>query len=85
MREGRQEGLKEGRQEGRQEEAASLIVRQLGKRFGELSEDIRASILELPLTVLEELGEALLDFSDLNELQDWLADLPGEPIPSTPA
>ena len=70
MREGRQEGLREGRKE----EAASLIVRQLGKRFGELPEDVRTSISELTITVLEELGEALLDFSDISEVQNWLAE-----------
>lgn len=76
MREGRQEGL----QEGRQEEATSLIVRQLGKRFGELSEDIRTSIAELPLTALEDLSEALLDFSAISELQDWIANHSNSPL-----
>ena len=74
MREGRKEGLQEGRQEGRKEEAASLIVRQLEKRFGELPEDVRTSISELTITVLEELGEALLDFLDISEVQNWLAE-----------
>ncbi|MEO0769198.1 MAG: DUF4351 domain-containing protein [Cyanobacteria bacterium J06649_4] len=32
----------------RQEGAANPIARQLGKRFGELPEDIRTSISELP-------------------------------------
>lgn len=68
----REDAMREGLQAGRQEEAASLIVRQLGKRFGKLPEDIRASISALPLTVLEELGEALLDFSDVSEVQSWL-------------
>ncbi len=69
----REDAMREGRQEGRQQEAASLIVRQLGKRFGELPEDIRASTSSLPLTVLEELSEALLDFSEIAEVQRWLA------------
>ena len=68
----REDAMREGLQAGRQEEAASLIVRQLGKRFGKLPEDMRASISALPLTVLEELGEALLDFSDVSEVQSWL-------------
>lgn len=69
----KEDALQEGRQEGRQLEAASLIARQLGKRFGELPEDIRTSIAALPLTVLEELSEALLDFSEIAEVQRWLA------------
>lgn len=68
-----QEVKKDAMQEGRQKEAASLIVRQLGKRFGELAEDVRRSITALPLTELEELSEALLDFSEASELKSWLA------------
>ncbi|MGB3789998.1 MAG: Rpn family recombination-promoting nuclease/putative transposase [Phormidesmis sp.] len=73
LREGLREGRREGRQEGRQEEAASLIVRQLAKRFGELPEDFQLTVSELPLTTLEELGEALLDFSNTAEVQEWLS------------
>lgn len=74
IREGRQEGRQEGWQEGRQEEAASLVVRLLRKRFGELSEDIQSSVSALSVPLLEELGEALLDFSEITELQRWLSE-----------
>ena len=72
-----QEVREDAMQEGRKEEAANLIIRQLGKRFGELSEDIQASVSKLSLTVLEELGEALLDFSGISEVQNWLAEHSG--------
>ncbi|ACC81082.1 conserved hypothetical protein [Nostoc punctiforme PCC 73102] len=62
----------EGREEGREEATANLILRQLTKRFGELSEEIRSSISGLPLPVLEDLSEALLDFTSLVDLQVWL-------------
>lgn len=62
----------EGREEGREEATANLILRQLTKRFGELSEEIRSSISGLPLPVLEDLSEALLDFTSLADLQVWL-------------
>ncbi|MBE8990274.1 Rpn family recombination-promoting nuclease/putative transposase [Nostoc sp. LEGE 12450] len=62
----------EGREEGREEATANLIIRQLTKRFGELSEEIRSSISGLPLPVLEDLSEALLDFTSLANLQVWL-------------
>jgi len=62
----------EGREEGRREEAANLIIRLLTKRFGELSEEIRLSISGLPLAVLEDLSEALLDFDSVTDLQVWL-------------
>ena len=51
-----------------------VILRQLRKRFGNLSEDIQSSISALPLTSLEELSEALLDFLDVSEVQNWLAE-----------
>ncbi|MGC1308257.1 MAG: Rpn family recombination-promoting nuclease/putative transposase [Phormidesmis sp.] len=70
--EGHQEGRQEGRQEGYQEAAARLIVRQLVKRFGDLSEGTRALLNRLPLSELEELSEALLDFSSTADLQAWL-------------
>ena len=62
----------EGREEGREEATANLILRQLTKRFGELSEEIRSLISALPLPVLEDLSEALLDFTSLVDLQVWL-------------
>ncbi|WP_445634019.1 DUF4351 domain-containing protein [Nostoc sp. DSM 114161] len=62
----------EGRQEGREEEAANLIIRLLTKRFGELPQEMRFSISGLSLPVLENLSEALLDFTSLADLQAWL-------------
>lgn len=74
--EGRQEGRLEGRQEGRlegqQQEAANLVIRLLSRRFGELSENLRTRIFNLPLSVLEDLSEALLDFGSLDDLLAWL-------------
>ncbi len=63
----------EAREEGLEEGHANLIVRQLKKRFGqEVSEEMRAQIESLPLATLENLGEALLDFTSLADLQPWL-------------
>jgi predicted transposase/invertase (TIGR01784 family) len=59
-------------QEGRQEGATHLLVRMLEKRFGSLSEEVRTSISALPLIAVEELSEALLEFSSLADLQSWL-------------
>lgn len=72
-REIKEEGRSEGRLEGRQEEAANLVVRLLTKRFRqEFSEEIRSSVSSLPLPVLEDLSEALLDFTSVADLQAWL-------------
>ncbi|MDF5714502.1 MAG: Rpn family recombination-promoting nuclease/putative transposase [Rhizonema sp. NSF051] len=63
----------EGIQEGRLSEAANLIIRLMSKRMGQkLSDEIVARIFGLPLPVLEDLSEALLDFSSLADLQVWL-------------
>jgi predicted transposase/invertase (TIGR01784 family) len=70
--EGLQTGLQAGRQEGIQKERA-LILRLLTRRFGIIDESLRSQIAALPVTVLEDLGEALLDFSSLADLPAWLA------------
>jgi predicted transposase YdaD len=72
LMQGRKQGSTQGRKQGREQEAVNLVVRQLTKRFGDLSEEIRVTISGLPLTVLEDLSEALLDFSNLADLQAWL-------------
>ena len=72
-REIKAEGIQQGREQGREQEAVNLIVRQLTKRFGKDSGEIRSTISGLPLVVLEDLSEALLDFRNLADLQIWLA------------
>ena len=64
---------REIKEEGREEATVNLVIRQLTKRFGELSEEMRSSISSLPLPVLEDLSEALLDFTSLADLQAWIA------------
>jgi predicted transposase YdaD len=70
--EGREQGREEGREEGRQQEAINLVLRQLSRRCGTLSANLSQSIASLPVTVLEELSEALLDFTSLADLTTWL-------------
>ncbi|MEH2321875.1 DUF4351 domain-containing protein [Nostoc sp.] len=65
------EGRAEGREEGR-EAMANAISRLLTKRLGELSAEMRSSISGLPFPLLEELSDALLDFTTLADLQSWL-------------
>ncbi len=73
-----QEAKQQGRQEGRQEEGASLVLRQLTRQVGQLTPERRSQIQQLPVTRLEELGEALLDFSSIQDLTDWLQNSSGE-------
>ena len=62
----------EGREEGKEEATINLIIRLLTKRFGKVSDELHSSISGLPLSVLEDLSEALLDFTSLADLQSWL-------------
>jgi hypothetical protein len=68
----RQETLQEGRQEGRQEGERSLILRLLSRRIGNLSPNVVSKVEALSLPQLELLGEALLDFTSVDDLMTWL-------------
>jgi hypothetical protein len=50
----------------------SLLLRQLGKVCGRLPEDVADRIRSLPFPQIEALGEALLGFQSLSDLQNWL-------------
>jgi predicted transposase YdaD len=63
-----EKGIERGLQRER-----SLILRQLTRRIGQLPETILAQVNELPIEQMEALGEALLDFVNLYDLQAWLA------------
>jgi predicted transposase YdaD len=66
-------GRQEGRQEGRQAEAAELILRLLQRRCGSLNPNQQARIEALPLSALEALADALLDFEGPEDLKAWLS------------
>jgi len=61
-------------QEAMLEEGQSLILRQLNRRIGDVSPEMRSQIQALSLDQLEALGEALLDFSEPADLINWLKD-----------
>jgi predicted transposase/invertase (TIGR01784 family) len=58
--------------EAKEEEARSLILRLLNRRVGEFPEALQRQIQVLSLEQLEALGDALLDFSSLADLEGWL-------------
>ena len=68
----RDEGKREGRQEEKREEGRSFVLRLLNRRIGVISEELEQKIRQLPLTTLEDLGEALLDFKTEDDLSNWL-------------
>jgi predicted transposase YdaD len=64
-------GEQHGEQRALQREKA-LILRQISRRVGEVPQDLRSSVELLSIDQLEALGEALLDFNSLQDLQNWL-------------
>ena len=67
------EKIQAAEQVGEIKEAKTLILRQLTRRVGVLSPVVEDQIKALPLARLEELGEALLDFTGLVDLETWLS------------
>jgi predicted transposase YdaD len=63
----------EWEQQTKQQGERSLILRQLARRVGEVPEEMRSQISQLSTDQLEQLGEALLDFSTSADLKAWLA------------
>jgi predicted transposase/invertase (TIGR01784 family) len=59
-------------QEAKEEGEKNLLLRQLSKRFGKLGDVYIKSINSLTIAQLEDLGEALLDFGDINDFEQWL-------------
>ncbi|MCA1994782.1 MAG: DUF4351 domain-containing protein, partial [Coleofasciculus sp. S288] len=68
LQQGKRLGLREGQREGE----IKLILRLLTRRLGELNPTLIEQIQALPTFALEELGEALLDFSQVTDLVAWL-------------
>ncbi|MEI2578173.1 DUF4351 domain-containing protein [Scytonema sp. PRP1] len=71
-------GERIGYERGKQEEGQTIIVRLLQRRVGELSQDVKKQVQALPLEDLEALGEALLDFTAMGDLLNWLQAHPNE-------
>lgn len=69
---GIEKGIEQGIEKGIERER-SLILRQLARRVGELPLEIRSQVEALSIEQLELLGEALLDFTGLPDLQQWLS------------
>lgn len=67
-----QEIREDGLLEGRQREAISFVTRQLTRRVGAIAPIIQEQIQTLSVEELENLGEALLDFSEVTDLENWL-------------
>jgi predicted transposase/invertase (TIGR01784 family) len=69
---GRAEGLEEGLEQGRAVGERSLVLKLLTRKLGNLSPEVTAKVNALSLQGLEALGEALLDFTKVEDLESWL-------------
>lgn len=67
-----QDIFQQGEQKGEQKGELKLVLRQLNRRFGVVPADLQVQIQALAIAQLENLGEALLDFSKLADLVAWL-------------
>ncbi len=73
LAEGEVKGKTQGRVEGRVEEARALVIRQLTRKLGNVSPNLLAKIEALPVERVESLGEDLLDFTSIVNLEQWLS------------
>ncbi len=55
---------------------ANIAIRQLTRICGELTSDQIKKARSLSLSQLESLGEALLDFNNLPDLENWFENNP---------
>ncbi len=59
---------------GIQKEAATMVLRLLNRRVGVLIPQLQERIQQLSTPQLEDLGEALLDFTAMTDLENWLSE-----------
>jgi predicted transposase YdaD len=71
LAEGEVIGEAKGLERGLQQERA-LVVRQLTKKLGNLTPKIQSRVNSLAIDRVESLGEALLDFTTLADLERFL-------------
>jgi predicted transposase/invertase (TIGR01784 family) len=67
-------GEKKGLQQGVQQGEANLTIRLLKRRCGNLTAIQEQKVRLLSISQLESLGEALLDFQNMSDLENWLQD-----------
>jgi predicted transposase YdaD len=67
-----QVGEQLGEQRGEVRHAQAQTLRLLNRRVGDLSADVLVKVNALPLEQLDDLHDAALDFTKVNDLTDWL-------------
>ncbi len=67
MRQGIEQGIERGI-----EREKTLILRQIKRKLGEINPSLETKIMQLSIDDVEVLGEALFDFSKVEDLINWL-------------
>ncbi len=67
IEEGMERGIERGIERGKLQGRADLVIRQLGVRFGTVSEEIKLRIASASLSELDAIGERLLSAKTLQE------------------
>jgi Domain of unknown function (DUF4351) len=50
-----------------------LVLKQLDRKLGNISPEVRSRVTSLMIDKLESLGEDLLDFTSMADLEAWLS------------
>jgi predicted transposase/invertase (TIGR01784 family) len=70
--EAKEEGREEGKIEGKVEGERTIVLRLLNRRVGNIPGALLSQVQKLSVEQLEALGDALLDFSSVADLEGWL-------------
>jgi predicted transposase YdaD len=73
-----EEGREKGREEGLHTGLLSLTLRLARHHFGQIEQTAEERIRALSSRQLEDLGEALLEFASVEDLNQWLGAHPAE-------
>lgn len=64
---GKEIGMEQGAKKGNE-----LLIKQLVKKFGNLSEELKSKIMSLPIDKVNEIGESIFDFKSLEDINKFL-------------
>jgi Domain of unknown function (DUF4351) len=53
--------------------AQKLVLKQLARKLGNINPEVRSRVNSLTIDKLESLGEDLLDFTSMADLEAWLS------------
>lgn len=67
-----QTGVQQGVQQGLRQGKCDTVIRQLTRRLSTVQPELQTQIHQLSVAQLDELSEALLDFSTESDLVTWL-------------